>query len=485
MISFKSKTICFSLILLLFVVPSCKKEESLLNDSNAKVNFSSELIAFDTVFTTVTTSTKQLMVYNPYNQKIKFSSIRLAGGNSFFSLNINGDPSNSVRDVEIDAKDSLFIFIKANINPNNSNNPVLIKDSILFELNGNVQDVDIVACGQDAHFIVADHNVAGLPPYKIVAAEGQNITWQNDKPYVIYGYAVIDSTASLVIENGCKIFMHKNSGMWVYKGGSLKVQGIKDNPVVFQGDRRETWYANVAGQWDRIWLNEGSVDNEINYAVIKNGFIGIQAETFDVSMGNKLILTNTIIQNMSGAGILAKRYKIDASNNIISNCGQYLVALTGGGTYNFVHNTLSNEWSGSTRSSTSLFVSNFIETPTEIVVSDLQALFANSIIYGNLAEEVELDKKEVANFNISFDHCLMKTTLNNSSFLSCIRNSDPLFKAVADNDYRLLANSPAKNSGSPAYLPTYPLDILEFSRDGMPDIGAIEYNIDDTSRKRR
>ncbi len=455
-----------------------------MTDDSAKVNFSTELITFDTVFTTVTTSTQRLTVYNPYNKKIIISSIRLAGNNSYFSLNVNGEPSNSVRNVEIDAKDSLFIFVKANININNQNNPILIKDSILFELNGNQQDVDVVACGQDAHFIVADHRVAGLPPYKIVAAEGQHITWQNDKPYVIYGYAVVDSTASLTIENGCKIYMHKNSGVWVYKGGSLKVQGIKDNPVVFQGDRRETWYANVAGQWDRIWLNEGSVDNEINYAVIKNGFIGIQAETLDQSMGNKLVLTNTIIENMSGAGILAKRYSIQASNNLVYNCGQYLVALTGGGSYSFIHNTLSNQWTGDTRSSTSLFISNYLVTSTAIEVSNLQVLFANSIIYGNLSEEVQLDKNEAANFDVLFDHCLMKTSLNNASVSNCLRNVDPLFKSIEDNNYRILATSPAKNSGNPAYLSTYPLDIFEFSRDGMPDLGAIEYNSADLGRKK-
>lgn len=456
-----------------------------MEDTSAELNFSTDLVTFDTIFTTVTTSTRQLVVYNPYNKKIKINSIRLANPQSYFSMNVNGEPSNTVTDVEIDAKDSLYIFIKANINPNNQNNPVLITDSILFNFNGKTQDVDIVACGQDAHFIIADRFVNGLPPYKIVAAEGQNLTWQNDKPYIIYGYAVVDSTASLTIQNGCKIYMHKNGGMWIYKGGNLKVQGTKSDPVIFQGDRREAWYADVAGQWDRIWINEGSVNNEINYAIIKNGFIGIQAETFDVPMGNKLILTNTIIQNMSGAGILSKRYSINASNNIISNCGQYLVALTGGGNYEFVHNTLSNQWSGSTRSTTSVFLSNYLVTSEAIVVSNLNAVFANTIIYGNLTEEVQLDKNNAAAFVVSFNHCLMRTTLNDPSFVSCIRNSDPQFKSVGDNNYRISVNSPARNAGDVLYEPLFPLDIYEFSRtDGMPDIGAIEYNAADAGRKK-
>jgi hypothetical protein len=466
------------------MMASCTKEDDFLNDSIAELTFSQELISFDTIFTTISTSTRQLVVHNPYNQKINIKSIRLANPNSYFSLNINGEPSNSVANVELDAKDSLFIFIKANINATNQNNPLLIADSILFDVNGNIQDVDIIACGQDAHFIVADRALGNLK-YKIVAGEGQTVTWPNDKPYVIYGYAVVDSTASLTIASGCKIYMHKNAGMWIYKSGNLKVKGTATDPVVFQGDRRESWYADVAGQWDRIWINEGSVDNEIDYAIIKNGFIGIQAETFDHPLGNKLILTNTVIKNMSGAGVLTKRFDVEAANNVIYNAGQYLVALTGGGTCKFYQNTLSNQWAGTTRSTPSVFLSNYIVTSDAIVVSDLQALFMNNIITGNLTDELQLDKNSAANFVVSFDHCLLKTSLNDPSFIGCIRNADPLFKSLTDFDFRLLANSPAINAGNSSSVPLYPLDILGFSRDGNPDLGAYEYNPSSVKRRLR
>lgn len=474
-------TLFFSISLALLMA-SCRKEDDFYTDSNAKLTFSQELVSFDTVFTSISTSTRQLVVHNPYNQKISIKSIRLANPNSYFSLNVNGEPSNNVTNVEIDAKDSLFIFIKANINPTNQNNPLLIADSILFDVNGNVQDVDIIACGQDAHFIVSDRAIGNLK-YKIVAGEGQAVTWPNDKPYVIYGYAVVDSTASLTIASGCKIYMHKNAGMWIYKYGNLKVRGTATDPVVFQGDRRESWYADVAGQWDRIWINEGTVDNEIDYAIIKNGFIGIQAETMDNSMGNKLIVTNTIIKNMSGIGMLTKRYNVDAGNNVIYNAGQYLVALTGGGNCKFYQNTMSNQWAGTARTTPSVFVSNYIVTSEAIVVSDLQALFVNNIITGNLTDEVQLDKKSEANFTVSFDHCLLKTSLNDPSFIGCIRNADPLFKSLTDSDFRLLANSPAINAGNSSSVPLYPLDILGFARDGNPDLGAYEY--DPSSVKRR
>src|SRR5690606_39097761 len=135
-----------------------------------------------------------------------------------------------------------------------------------------------------------------------------NQTWVNDKPYVIYGYLVIDSADVLTINSGVRVHLYNKSGIWVYKGGNLNVNGTKDEPVTFQGTRLDYSFKDVPGQWDRIWVNDGSVNNTFNYAVIKNAFIGIQAETspFEPNTpisSNKLILNNCIINNASGIGL--------------------------------------------------------------------------------------------------------------------------------------------------------------------------------------
>ena len=70
--------------------------------------------------------------------------------------------------VEVPAKDSIFIFIKTILNPNQQNTPLLITDTILFFTNGNKQTVELVVYGQDDHFIIADRNIGNLK-YKIVA----------------------------------------------------------------------------------------------------------------------------------------------------------------------------------------------------------------------------------------------------------------------------------------------------------------------------
>ncbi len=478
--NFLTKSLFFSIIIFQIIILSCKKDDDFLTDGDAKLNFSADLVTFDTIFTTVSTSTRQITVYNPQNQRIKISSIRLANGNqSYFSLNINGMATNSATNIEIEAKDSIFIFIKANINPNNQNNPLLVTDSIIFETNGNIQDIDIVACGQDAHFIIADKTIGNQLKYKIVAKQGEIITWNNDKPYVIYGYAVIDSTAKLTINAGCRIYLHKNSGVWVYKGGNIKVLGTYNEPVTFQGDRREAWYANATGQWDRIWINEGNEENEINYAIIKNGFIGIQTEILgETPMAkNKLKLTNTIIKNMSGYGIYSRNFEIDATNNVISGCGLYSVYLSLGGKYNFVHNTIANYWNGSNRNTPAVYISNFFNTNYTTYLNDLNATFGNCIITGNQTEELEFDKNSEVSFVTKFDHCIIKTSLNDATFEDCLRNVDPLFKSQENENFNIYSDSPAKNTGNPIYGTIAPVDIRQFSRDGQPDIGAYEYDV--------
>ena len=67
----------------------------------------------------------------------------------------------------------------------------------------------------------------------------------------------------------------KSAGMIVF--GTIKINGTLGNEVTFQGDRLDSWYKDIPGQWDRIWLMPGSINNEINYAIIKNGNILISS----------------------------------------------------------------------------------------------------------------------------------------------------------------------------------------------------------------
>lgn len=470
----------FLLLIGLFIVlSSCKKDESLNTSPTVTLEFSSDTLIFDTVFTTIGSVTQQIRVHNTTDQKVNISTIKLAkGNNSRYSINVNGVAGTEFRDVEIRGNDSIYLFARVTIDPNDQTSPYIVTDSVLFETNGNLQDVDLVAWGQNARYILWDTDVPGLPRYKIVAGEGTDTTWTSDLPIVIYGYAVVDSTGNLNIDAGTKIHFHDGSGLWVYKGGSLKVNGTLEEPVYFQGDRLEEFYEDLPGQWDRIWINEGAVDNEINYAVIRNGFIGIQAETLQEPMGNQLSVTNTIIENMSGAGILTRYYAVFGANCVIANCGQYALALTLGGSYDFRQTTIANYWNYGIRNTESVYLNNYyIDEQNQVVPFPFDANFANNIIWGNQREEIAIDDS-IGDFRFTFDHCLLKTEMEiegDTNYQACLINEDPLFLDYTVNDLQLDSLSPAKNIGSIEIANTVPFDIKGVDRTETPDLGAYEW----------
>jgi hypothetical protein len=289
----------------------------------------------------------------------------------------------------------------------------------------------------------------------------------------------------LRVDPGVRVHFYNGSGLWVYKGGSLKVNGTYGEPVTFQGPRLEPEYKEVPGQWDRIWINEGAVDNVIDHAIIKNGFIGIQAETLDAGMGNQLILKNTQIRNMTGIGLLSRFYRIKAMNSVFSNCATYAVCLTTGGTYDFRHCTIGNYWSLSTRQTPSLVVADYYKDLYygTIYTGDLDtAYFGNCIVYGGLEEELLLDDYQGAGiFNYYFENCLLRTKENagnGAHFLNNVVNQDPMFTNYLNGDYTLMAGSAAIDSGSMNVItPSLIYDLKGNSRlvNPPPDIGAYDY----------
>ena len=478
--------IFFNLLLLSFLsvillFSACKKEDDFIDDSSAKLSFSADSLLFDTVFTTLGSVTKQIKIYNTNNKSIRISSIKLGNGqNSMFRINIDGNPSYQLDNVEIAANDSMYIFVKLTINPNNQNNPLIVTDSIIFTTNGNIQDVNLVAWGQDAYYHV--------PNKKIIFSDGSflqysfagcNLPWPNDKPHVIYGYCVVDSDSTLIIQEGTKIHLAPNAVLWVLDQATLKVNGTLNNKVFFQGSRLDSYYKNLPGQWGKIWLSRLSKDNEINYAVIKNGSIGIQVDTV-ANLNPTLKLDNTIIENMSVAGIFAQGSKIVATNAVITNCGQYAVVLSIGGYYEFLHSTIGNYWDYNLRQTPSLVLNNYYKDLNEVVHYRplLKAYFGNCIIYGNNEEEILLDGNPNSTFNFEFDHCLLKTKNNSSNinnYKNCLINQNPQFKNTEINNLNLMQNSPSIANGSVNIGILVPLDLNGNIRPQIPSLGAYEF----------
>ena len=456
--------------LILITLGSCKKDQIIENPSS--LSFSVDTVVFDTVFTQRGTATRNFKVYNSSNKTLKIASIRLANPNTPFRINVDGMAGRSFTDVEILPNDSMYVFVEATIDPNGGNTPMIVTDSILFEIDGRVKDVDLVAWGQDANYIYPETG----KPYSVLPARA---VWNKNKPYVVYGYAVVDTDNSLVIEAGTKIHFHASSGLWVFQGGSIRVKGTKEEPVVFQGDRLEPAYKDVPGQWDRILINEGAVNNSIEYAIIKNAIIGLEVEALALEnpapqvASNQLILKNTIIQNHSALGIFARNYNIDAENVVVGNAGQYSIGITGGGTYNFRHITVANYFGQANRNTPSFYISNaYVTNDVKYVYKQKNSSFTNCIFYGSI--ETEFDFANVDNaLGFTLQNCLIKrkNALSGSNFSNLIYNQDPKFKDVSAFDYHLLSGSPAINQGIFTSTTT---DLDQNFRIGNPDLGAYE-----------
>lgn len=476
-------------LLLITILFACKKD-IMENDQSATLHFSNDTIIFDTAFHSIGTPTKTLTIYNRNNFTVLTDiSLNLINGGSF-RMNVDGVAGNNHNGIEIPAKDSIFIFLEVTPNLNNSSNDFLLTSNIEFTTGTKKQDVKLVSPGRNANFHLPHDNIFqtadGEVNYGYYSIKDDEI-WTNDLPHVIYGYVVIEPNASLTIEEGTQIYFHSNSGMFVgnplligengvppTNNGTLIIDGSLGNEVIIRGDRLDSWYENSPGQWNGIHFVQGSVENEIDYAIISNGTTAIRVDSF---VENQTVtINNTIIENMSSIGILGQGANIQASNTIIRKCGQYTVACNIGGTYNFTHCTFANYWDFNNRSTPSILLNNYYEGADGIIYvrNLLAANFTNCIIDGSLSTEVSFQEKGQDKFNYTFDHCIIKLdptiSTDNTHYENVIINQSPKFKDNTESDFHLTEDSPAIDAG----IGPSGIDI-EGNPRNTPDLGAYEF----------
>ena len=454
----------FSLLILF----SCRKD-SFITGPDAIVRVTVDTLKYDTVFTQTGSVTQSFKIVNENDKKLRLSSVKLMGGvSSSYSMNVDGTAAQEVTNVDIEANDSVYVFVKMNIDPTIDNLPFIIRDSIQIAYNGNKRLVQLEAWGQNAHFLRGE---------EIEVDE----VWTNDLPYVILDYLLIAENARLTVEKGCRIYLHADAPIVV--DGSLVVNGEKDSVdrVYFRGDRLDEPYRDFPAAWPGIYFTETSYDNVMSYAVIRNAYQSIGVIGPSVNANPKLVLNECIIDNSFDAGIIAANSSIDARNCLVSNCGKNIV-LFRGGDYNFTHCTvasISNQFIP--HRDPVLQVSN-----TDGLTSfPLNASFRNCIFWGEngiVENEVVADKDDAAAFNVVFEHVLWKvqTQPSNVSIVGNppINNENPLFDSidVSKNFYnfRLKDNSPAIDKG---VITTVGIDLDGNPRPiNLPDLGSYEHN---------
>jgi len=426
------------------LVASCTKN-SFITSKDAAVVFSADTVFFDTVLVTTGSITQSVKVINTNSQKLRLTDIRLMGGaQSYFGINIDGSPGPEVDDIDLDAGDSLYIFVAVQINPNSANLPFIIQDSIQVAFNGNQQYIQLQAWGQNANFL-RNQVLTG------------NTVWSSTLPYVIQGGLQIDTGAVLTISAGCRVYFHADAPLLV--DGSLQVNGTDSNRVLFTGDRLDAPYNGYPGSWPGIYFRGASTNNLLQYAEIENGDESVVVSAPPAGSVPKVVLQQCIVNNSYDAGILGLDGSIQAVNCLISNCGQNLV-LGGGGYYNFSQCTAaaySNIYLVHTQPV--LAVSDEIVDGAATYTGALQASFVNCIFWGNygdVPDEVVVSQQTNNSFVAGFSNCLWKVqdAPVGVTAANMIVNQDPMFDSVntAVNyfDFHLQANSPAVGAGAAA-----------------------------------
>ena len=463
------KTICYLLFSVLLVgsFVSCKKNNLL---SKKNLEFSVDTLVFDTVFTTVGSTTKQFKIYNKEKKTVQIDQIELMGGeNSPFRMNVDGNIGTTLSNIRIEGKDSLFVFVEVTLDINSQSLPMIVEDSIRFRTNGKDQYVKLAVWGQDMYFHYSN--------FQQEIYDFNEGIWPNDKPHVIYGAAIVDSAKTLTIQAGTQVHLHKNSVFYVYKS-TLNIIGIPGNEVVFQGDRLEQDYQDVAGQYYGIYFQEAR-PSTIDYAILKNGTSGVHLFSDDPSNpGYTLIMTNTIIQNQARYGVfIYSGAKVKAENCIISKNGTHALLVLEGGDFNFNHCDLLGYGSSQ---NPAVGISNYFtnyQTATTNVGSINEGIFYNCVLSGNLTTELAIDTIQLSGVNLNFDfkNCLIKSEIEQTDafYQSTYWNNDPMFTDPATYDFSFLPSSTLNGNGFATSVVT---DIFGNLRNNPPDIGAIELN---------
>ena len=310
----------------------------------------------------------------------------------------------------------------------------------------------------------------------------QTTVWTPERPYVIYGYALINSYGTLKIEAGTKVYCHQGSGIISWSDGQLIIDGTSENPVVIQGDRLESYYNNTPGQWDQIMLLDGraGADHRISHAIIRNGFIGINCQSALKVTECALRINNTVIENQSGYGLYSILYAVEAKNFTIANCGTSNVWAFGGD-YRFVHGTVANYWNGNEHKNNVAFsVRNYtIDASDELFYYPFNMEVDNCIIYGAQKDEFVTHFDPGADSSFVFDHCLMKTEKfanATAGFSHCLFNTEPYFADYQHNNLHIDSiASPVIGMGNPLFGNEVPYDLDGISRTGAPDMGAYQF----------
>ncbi len=452
------KKVYYYLLVLLVAWMGCSEpEEEFSFDPNLEIIFSTDSVIFDTLVSDTRSSTRRLTIFNPNESALLLSEIALGLGDaSDYQVIINGKEQDAVLNERILGGDSLLVLVEVNINPRNQDIPYLTKDSLIFSWNGNTEDVKLVSWGQDTK------------------TRGNEIlcttTWTNERPYLISDTLVVGAECVLTIEKGTQIYFENDAALFIQ--GSLVAMGDSSDHIVFRNARFDGIYNAVPGQWNGIYFLEGSDGNQLSFAEIFNGRVGLRVGSPDEDDEADLVVSNTRIFNMSEAGILAFTSDMEVTNTLIYSCGTYLAGHFIGGNYTYRHCTFANDQSLFVSDQPSVqFADNIVLANDEVLSDDLFFELSNSIVWGRSDEELLISNGGNETLVGLISSNIIRSEQELEGNFTSLEFNFPGFANTFALDYSLDSLAFARDRGSDVDVPN---DIDGFVRDALPDIGAFE-----------
>lgn len=287
-------------------------------------SLSADTVELDTLPSLILSSTYSLRLFNPANIPLRLPHIYLkSGGKRGFQLNINGKSTTESKNVLLEPRDSIFLFVRAYLPEGVEDKPELIQDSIMIEeQNGRQTHIPIRATRQ---------NVQHLD--ELIVKNSMELS--EPRPIVIRDSIYVAQGVRLTMMPNTRILLGDKAHIRV--DGELVLRGTLHEPVRLTNIRQDRFlprvpYSRVPGQWGGILVGKnGRLTAE--WLQLTNSKWGIYFEDSDTQSSTTEYrgeLRYSRLHNISGIGLRAEtgRYLIEDSE--LSNTEGTTLSLSGG-----------------------------------------------------------------------------------------------------------------------------------------------------------
>ncbi|MGM9837817.1 MAG: hypothetical protein ACI30A_04925 [Paludibacteraceae bacterium] len=476
------------LIGLVVLLSSCR--ETIVSDDPAlQLTFSKDTVEFDTVFTSIGSSMQRLIVRNDNRNALRINKIWLDNG-QYFKVNADGETTlANLTDMELHGGDSMYVFVRVYVNPQNSNSPVLIRDQLRFSVNGNVQTISLEAYGQDVELIRTKQH----------KTEYMDMCFSADKPYLIYDTVLVNQT--LTFEAGAQLYMHQGASLLAF--GNVEAYGTREAPIYIRGDRRDRLfdsvpYAYTAGMWDGFYCTNDKDKPMVKYIFenvnIESGNVGLYCQSERTTDIPYLEMNNCRIHNQALYGLVLQGIDAKVVNTEISNCASYCAYLAGG-KHEFIHTTIASYFNATNlvalqstprKDVAAVYINNLSK---QLPLTETS--FFNCIVTGARRNQMVVATPFLQYYAGTFIGNYLKTdTLQipnahhnvywqqESDTTAIFRNTYYKYGEYRYYDFRLDSLSPARGIGDSITAVEYPIDRVGTARTGSkPDAGCYQYTL--------